>query len=99
MEELCAPPSTEASTPEHQVPQEPCAHEPCSSEEFFCASRAPEGHDAPGEQRTATRVDEERAAPPAELPARAPASWDDAEERATEEDTPELSKPEEESTL
>ena len=40
---------------------------------------------APGEQRTATRVDEERAALPAELPARAPASWDGAEERATED--------------
>ena len=67
---------------------EPCAHEPCSPEEFSCAPRAPEGHDAPGEQRTATRVGEERAALPAELPARAPASWDDAEERATE-DAPE----------
>ena len=80
----------------HGLPNvhEPCAYEPCSPEEFSCAPSAPEGHDAPGEQRTATRVDEERAALPAELPARAPASWDDAEERATEEDTPEPSKPE-----
>jgi len=88
MEELCAPPSPEASTREHQVPQEPCAQEPCLPEEFSCVPLAPEGHDAPGEQRTATRVGEERAALPAELPARAPASWDDAEERA-EEDAPE----------
>ena len=85
MEELRAPPLPEASTREHQVPQEPCAQEPCSPEEFSCAPRAPEGHDAPGEQRPATRVGEERAAPPAELPARAPASWDDAEERASED--------------